>query len=105
MMMYRGIYTLDTIIVCEDDHRLCVCVCVCLHVCVCVYACMCVCLCPCTHNCMRIVCQNNNQLRALQYFGSDVLGASAAGLIPRGENNAGIVKCLMISKADGSCKR
>ncbi|XP_076446720.1 E3 ubiquitin-protein ligase MYCBP2-like isoform X7 [Babylonia areolata] len=29
---------------------------------------------------------------------------SCIGLIPRGENNAGIVKCLMISKVDGSCK-
>ncbi|KAH9488940.1 E3 ubiquitin-protein ligase mycbp2 [Bulinus truncatus] len=27
-----------------------------------------------------------------------------AGLIPRGEDNAGLIKCLMISKTDGNCK-
>nr|AOV18880.1 myc binding protein 2 [Lymnaea stagnalis] len=26
------------------------------------------------------------------------------GLIPRGEDNAGLIKCLMISKTDGNCK-
>ncbi|XP_055893471.1 E3 ubiquitin-protein ligase MYCBP2-like isoform X4 [Biomphalaria glabrata] len=26
------------------------------------------------------------------------------GLIPRGEDNAGLIKCLMISKVDGNCK-
>ncbi|XP_069130438.1 LOW QUALITY PROTEIN: E3 ubiquitin-protein ligase MYCBP2-like [Argopecten irradians] len=29
---------------------------------------------------------------------------SCIGLIPMGEENAGIMKCLMISKADGSCR-
>ncbi|XP_059170813.1 E3 ubiquitin-protein ligase MYCBP2-like isoform X4 [Physella acuta] len=27
------------------------------------------------------------------------------GLIPRGEDNVGLIKCLMISKTDGNCKR